>query len=152
MYWAEPACRSGFKTSMIKKYLPWLIAFLYFINPYDLVPDFALGPGQLDDLALFALVLWWVSRLKKATQAAKASSGRSGQQQRAPGHEEAPQENPYTVLGVNPGASQEEIKTAYKRLASQYHPDKVQHLGKEFQELAHKKFVAIQKAYDALVK
>ena len=137
---------------MIKKYLPWLIALLYFINPYDFVPDFALGPGQLDDLALFALVLWWVSRLKKATPTGKASSAHSGQQQRATGQEKAPQEDPYTVLGVKPGASQEEIKAAYKKLASQYHPDKVQHLGKEFQELAHKKFVAIQKAYDALGK
>lgn len=137
---------------MIKKYLPWIIALLYFINPYDLVPDFALGPGQLDDLALFALVLWWVSRLNKASWAGGASSVRTGEQQGAEGREESPQEDPYTVLGVQPGASKEEIKSAYKRLASQYHPDKVQHLGEEFQKLAHEKFVAIQKAYDALVK
>jgi DnaJ like chaperone protein len=44
----------------------------------------------------------------------------------------------------------EEIKAAYKKLASQYHPDKVQHLGKEFQQMAHEKFVSIQKAYDKL--
>jgi DnaJ-class molecular chaperone len=53
---------------------------------------------------------------------------------------------------VKRGASKEEIKAAYKKLVAQYHPDKVQHLGKEFQELAHKKFVAIQRAYDVLMK
>jgi len=35
---------------------------------------------------------------------------------------------------------------------AKYHPDKVTHLGKEFQELAHRKLVAIQRAYEILMK
>lgn len=137
---------------MIKKYLPWLICLLYLINPYDVVPDFLVGPGWLDDLAVLGLVLWWVSRVKRAYQAGSTSSANDRKEQGAPGRQEPSDKDPYQILGVQRGASEQEIKAAYRRLAAQYHPDRVQHLGKEFQELAHKKFVAIQKAYDMLMK
>jgi uncharacterized membrane protein YkvA (DUF1232 family) len=133
------------------KYLPWLIALLYLINPYDLVPDFAVGAGWIDDFAVLGLAFWWASRLKRVYQARSTRASSSRQEQTTPPEENA-ETDPYQVLGVHPGASREEIKGAYKKLAAQYHPDKVQHLGKEFQELAHEKFVAIQKAYDTLMK
>lgn len=49
----------------------------------------------------------------------------------------------YRTLGISPGASEEEIKKAYRRLASVHHPDK----GGDT-----KKFQEIQTAYDAIVK
>ncbi|WP_025322781.1 TerB family tellurite resistance protein [Deferrisoma camini] len=56
----------------------------------------------------------------------------------------------YEVLGVAPDASDEEIKRAYRELAKKYHPDRVAHLGDEFRELAHRKFLEIQEAYDRI--
>jgi DnaJ-class molecular chaperone len=49
--------------------------------------------------------------------------------------------NPYETLGVNPTADANEIKRAYRRLASQHHPDKG---GDKV------KFQEIQSAYDTL--
>jgi len=133
---------------MIKKYLPWVIALLYFIIPIDLIPDFILGPGWIDDCLVLGLVLWWVFGRKKSNVKNSHQSTSTEEEQTAPSEEE----NPYRILGIEKEASPGEIKAAYKSLAARYHPDKVQHLGKEFQELAHKKFVAIQGAYDELMR
>jgi DnaJ like chaperone protein len=53
----------------------------------------------------------------------------------------------YVVLGVNRGATSEEIRAAYKTLISQYHPDKVSGLGEDLRDLAEKKSKAINVAY-----
>lgn len=58
----------------------------------------------------------------------------------------------YRTLGLEPGASLEEVKQAYRKMAKQYHPDAVAHLGKEFQKMAQDKFKTIQKAYEMLRK
>lgn len=50
--------------------------------------------------------------------------------------------NPYDTLGVHKGASDEEIKKAYRKLAAQYHPDKPTGNTAKFQE--------IQQAYETL--
>lgn len=57
---------------------------------------------------------------------------------------------PYSVLGVGPSASSEEIKKAYRKLVNMYHPDKVMHLGDELLEDAHIRFLEIQAAYSEL--
>lgn len=50
----------------------------------------------------------------------------------------------YATLGVEPGAGEGEIKTAYRRLARKYHPDVSKEAG------AEDKFKAINEAYEAL--
>jgi DnaJ like chaperone protein len=54
------------------------------------------------------------------------------------------------VLDLKRGASCDEIERAYKRMLSKYHPDKVAHLGEDFQDVAHEKVIHIKKAYEML--
>ena len=60
--------------------------------------------------------------------------------------------NYYTILEVNPNASDDEVKRSFRRLAKKYHPDKVQHLGKDVQKAAVKKFKKLNEAYDVVKK
>lgn len=58
--------------------------------------------------------------------------------------------DPYEVLGIKPGASEDEIKRAYRDLARKYHPDNYQN--NPLADLAEEKMKAINEAYDALTK
>ncbi len=54
------------------------------------------------------------------------------------------------VLGVGPDASEEEIVSAYRKMARKYHPDRVEGLGPEFEELAERRMKEINAAYREL--
>lgn len=54
----------------------------------------------------------------------------------------------YTILEVDPKASDEEVKKAYRRMAMKHHPDRVAHLGEEFQKAAAEKFKNVQQAWE----
>ncbi|GAB4324078.1 MAG: J domain-containing protein [Bacteroidales bacterium] len=56
----------------------------------------------------------------------------------------------YAILEITPDANEEEIKKAYRKMAMKYHPDRVSHLGEEFQNAAKEKFQKVQEAYDLI--
>ncbi|ADH85760.1 J domain-containing protein [Desulfurivibrio alkaliphilus] len=56
----------------------------------------------------------------------------------------------YHTLGLEPGADFEQVKSAYRNLSKQYHPDKVNHLGEEFRKVAEEKMKEINQAYQYL--
>ena len=49
-----------------------------------------------------------------------------------------------------PDADERSIRAAFRRLAKQYHPDKVHHLGEDYQRVAHEKFLALKAAYEEI--
>lgn len=58
----------------------------------------------------------------------------------------------YKILGVEPGATDEEVKKAYRKMAIKFHPDKVSQMGEEYEKGAKEKFQKIQEAYEAIKK
>jgi curved DNA-binding protein CbpA len=57
----------------------------------------------------------------------------------------------YELLSVAPSATAEEIKRAFRNEIARYHPDKVQHLGKEFQAMAATRAASLTEAYRTLM-
>ena len=58
----------------------------------------------------------------------------------------------YKILEVSPDATDEEVKKAYHKMATKYHPDKVAHLGGEFKKAAKEKFQKLNGAYREIKK
>ena len=56
----------------------------------------------------------------------------------------------YELLEVDAAATADEIKRAFRREIAKYHPDKVQHLGQEFQDIAVSRAAELTQAYKTL--
>jgi hypothetical protein len=156
------------------KIISIIFAILYAIWPFDLIPNYLIGIGWIDDIMVLALVWYYFfsNRAKspgnfrqfkqqydyyqqrKYGNRQQSNTGnhehqRAGHDQQRPGTS-SQKKDPYTVLGVEKNATVDEIKKAYRRLVNTYHPDKVIHMGEEFQKLAEIKFKEIQEAYQQL--
>ena len=67
----------------------------------------------------------------------------------------APKADPaadYRVLEISPEASDDEVRKAFRRMSMKHHPDKVAHLGPEFQKAATEKFQRVNAAYAHIKK
>ena len=115
--------------------MPWLIRFAL----YSL---------------MFMGTYWLVRRLRArmASSFTGAYSQGTGDRDETAETGRAKPLDPWEVLELEPGASSDEIQAAYKAQLLKYHPDRVSHLGDEFQQLAHRKTLAIRQAYTILKK
>jgi DnaJ like chaperone protein len=143
-----------------------VLALLYVLSPYDLFPDMVIGWGWIDDLVILGFLwryFYWLKkkreRFQKYHQSGrnthsddkhKKTSGENSSRSNTDTQNSSSFWDPYKILEIQRGASQEDIKRAYRQLAGKYHPDKVEHLGDEFKALAEKRFKEIQQAYQEL--
>jgi len=58
----------------------------------------------------------------------------------------------YKILEIDKKATEDEIKKAYRKMAVKFHPDKVSHLGEDFQKQAKEKFQKVSDAYEKIKK
>jgi len=61
-------------------------------------------------------------------------------------------DNAYKILEVDANASEEQIKTAYRKMVKKYHPDKLRGQDPAMIKGAEEKFREVQKAYETLMR
>lgn len=132
----------------LRRFWPLLLGLLYLASPIDAIPDTLLGLGWSDDILLLLLAYWLFKRLRTVVYARPEPGSGNGSRR----EERTVDKDPFEILGVSPHATHEEIKSAYRKQAQRYHPDRVSHLGDEFQQLAKQKFQDIQNAYETLCR
>lgn len=126
-----------------------LIAIAYLLFPFDLIPDFIRPLGIIDDVIVAFLLYRHYSKNHGSGKKDSATvDGPRAEEQAPPAPPSS--DDPYQVLGIDRDATEVEIQKRYRELIKQYHPDKVAHLGAEFQQIAHQKTVEIQSAYEKI--
>lgn len=85
--------------------------------------------------------------IERMLQAQRHYTGAGSAQAAVPSLDDA-----YAMLGVKPGASDAEVKKAYRRLMSQHHPDKLVSKGlpEEMMKVASRKTHEIKQAYEQI--
>ena len=146
LWWSYP---HRFQPTFWRRWLmPAVVSFmalLYAGSPVDLVPD--VPPfGFIDDIIVLVTAFWWIrQRLEKIPIDPSIDHEKPAE----PATKRVVWD-PYAVLGVQRGASRDQVTQAYREQMKLYHPDRVSQLGEELQRVAHQKSIDIQRAYKEL--
>jgi uncharacterized membrane protein YkvA (DUF1232 family) len=56
-YW-----RGTYRNVSLKSIIIFIVALAYIISPFDFIPDYIVGLGQIDDVAILGLSLYWLEK------------------------------------------------------------------------------------------
>ena len=73
-------CRGKYRKIPTLSIVGIFFTILYLINPFDLIPDYLLGIGQIDDAVVLAICLFLVER--DLQEYGRWKAGQSSQQER----------------------------------------------------------------------
>ncbi|GBE05068.1 MAG TPA: hypothetical protein ENG80_02430 [Nitrospirae bacterium] len=128
-------------------YYFWLVILvLYILSPVDAHPLF------FDDLIAFVILLylWFRHSGRRTGRGHSSCSGRGSQEHVNSSPGSLSLQDAYKLLGIDPGASLNEIKKAYREKVSKSHPDKVEHLSEELKQKAQEITLDLNNAYEII--
>ncbi len=128
-------------------YYLWLILLIiYIISPFDAHPFF------FDDLIASGILFYLIYKNAKQKRQRNYtySHGQSQENKKNESRRPLDLEEAHKSLGINPTASWDEVKKAYKEKIILSHPDKVNHLSIELQEKAKELTLRLNKALDII--
>ena len=138
---------------MVRIILYLVLAIIYFLVPYDLIPDKFGELGHLDDfIVLFIIIGWFFFKPLIDELRAKSSNEHNHvNNETKPETSTNKVKTAYEILQIDEDATKNQIKLAYRKLIKKYHPDLVNQMGDEIQELAKIKTKEINEAYEYLM-
>ena len=116
----------------------------------DLLMAIAISDGEIST-AEESLLSNLIEQLNLADSSYHQYQRRKQQRHKSPSPRQTSQRSEYlATLGLSEGCSPQQLKQAYRTLVTQYHPDKVQHLGPKLREVAEQEMKRINEAYNFL--
>ena len=126
---------------------------------YQLMTEFANADGKVT--AQEAEILATVGQIigvpygranSYSSSGSSGSSGHQGERRAEPPPAQQKVADPYTVLGCSPSDSTDKIRSQYRKLAGEFHPDKImgKELSQEFIDFATERFKSVSAAYDQI--
>ena len=55
-------CKGAYRDVSVKSIVTFLVALVYIISPIDLIPDYIIGFGQIDDAVILASSLYFLEK------------------------------------------------------------------------------------------
>ena len=56
-YW-----KGTYRDVSVKSIIIFIVALAYIISPFDFIPDYIIGLGQIDDVVILGLSLYWLEK------------------------------------------------------------------------------------------